>query len=359
IYPVGAISNIAEEYLHKYFIENPKLKNIDKTALMAAAAASKAFFEAGWNESPEKITGVNIGSSRGSTTLYEKLHKEFLYNNNKKTSVYTSPLTTLGYISNHVAASLSIVGPVINTSVTCSTGIQAICNAIAWIKSGMANRFIAGGSEAPLTDFTIAQVDALGIYTKNIESKYPCSPLSLAENGTNTFVLGEGAAAFAIEKININELRNYKPLGVIESVGFSFERPLTLTGISEDGSLIAASMKMALDNMITDNDVDLILMHSPGTYKGDLAEISAIKTIFRNEQPNLFSNKWKIGHAYSASPALNLELGLLCLQNDYTPYFPYKTSFQNQKKNIRKVMINATGFGGNATSIIVSHPDVF
>ncbi len=358
LYPVAALPGEAEEQLIKLIFQDPQCKKVDKTVLMAMQAASLAFEEAGWNATPGTITGINIGSSRGSTALFEALHEEFLRNSEKKTSVFTSPLTTLGFISNHVASHLNVNGPIINTSVTCSTGIQAICNSIAWIKAGMAQRFIAGGSEAPLTKFTLAQVEALGIYSKLNNSKYPCAPLSIAEKDINTFVLGEGAAAFAIEKMNIVELKERRPLGIIESVGFSFERPLTLTGIGEDGSLIAASMRMALENMLTDNNVDLILLHCPGTVKGDEAELNAIKEVFIDEMPNLFSNKWKIGHAYSASPALNLELGLLCLQNNFSPVFPYKTPVNNSERNIRKIMINATGFGGNATSIIVSHPDI-
>ena len=356
-YPVAVLPSEAEEELTKLILEDPRCKKVDKTVLMAMQAASLAFEEAEWNAA-DGITGINIGSSRGSTALFEQLHEEFLKNREKKTSVYTSPLTTLGYISNHVASHLNVNGPIINTSVTCSTGIQAICNSIAWIKAGMAKRFIAGGSEAPLTKFTLAQVEALGIYSKLNNSKYPCAPLSIAEKDINTFVLGEGAAAFAIEKTNIVELKERHPLGIIESVGFSFERPLTLAGIGEDGSLIAESMKMALENMITDNNVDLILLHCPGTVKGDEAELNAVQKVFRNETPNLFSNKWKIGHTYSASSALNLELGLLCLQNNFSPVFPYKTSVNNSKRDINKIMINATGFGGNSTSIIVSHPDI-
>jgi 3-oxoacyl-(acyl-carrier-protein) synthase len=358
VYPVAILPCEAEEQLSRLISQNYKFKRVDKTVLMAMLSATLAFEEAGWNASPGTITGINIGSSRGSAALFEQLHEEFLNNSGGKTAVYTSPLTTLGYISNHVASHLNVNGPVINTSVTCSTGIQAICNSIAWIKAGMANRFIAGGSEAPLTKFTLAQVEALGIYSKLHNNKYPCAPLSIAERDINTFVLGEGAAAFAIEKMNIVELKERRPLGIIESVGFSFERPLTLTGISEDGLLIAASMKMALENMLTDSNVDLILLHCPGTVKGDEAELNAIKEVFRGEMPNLFSNKWKIGHSYSASSALNLELGLLCLQNNFSPVFPYKTPVNNSERNIRKIMINATGFGGNATSIIVSHPDI-
>jgi len=358
IYPVGVLDKQSEEQLINLIYENPKCKKFDKTVLMAIKAASIAYQEAGWKASAGKITGVNLGSSRGSTCLFEQLHEEFLKDKERKTSIYTSPLTTLGYVSNQVASYLNLNGPLINTSVTCSTGIQAICNSIAWIKSGMANRFLAGGTEAPLTRFTIAQVEALGIYSKLFNNKYPCAPLSVADKGVNTFILGEGSAVFAIEKMNITELKDHHPLGIIESLGFSFERPPSLTGISEDGSLIATSMKMALDHMITDNNIDLVLLHCPGTVKGDEAELNAVSEVFKNNMPNLFSNKWKIGHTYSASPALNLELGLICLQNNFSPEFPYKTIIKNRKRNIRKVMINATGFGGNATSIIVSHPDI-
>ncbi len=358
IYPVGVLNRQAENQLINLILENPKYQKFDRTILMAMKAASLAYDEAGWKATTGKITGVNLGSSRGSTFLFEQLHEEFLNNREKKTLINTSPLTTLGYVSNQVAAHLNLNGPVINTSVTCSTGIQAICNAIAWIKSGFAGRFIAGGTEAPLTRFTIAQVEALGIYSKLLDYKYPCAPLYVSDKGVNTFILGEGAAAFAIEKMNITELKDHNPLGIIESVGFSFERPPTLTGISEDGSLITASMKMALENMVTDNNIDLVLLHCPGTIKGDEAEMNAIRSVFKNDMPNLFSNKWKIGHTYSAAPALSLELGLICLQNNFSPEFPYKTLVKNKKRNIRKIMVNATGFGGNATSIIVSHPDI-
>jgi 3-oxoacyl-[acyl-carrier-protein] synthase II len=357
-YPVGQLSSDSEEQLTDIIKDNPKCRNIDKTVLMAMVAARQAFFEARWKAAPGIITGVNFGSSRGSTALFENLHESFLNAKEKKTAVFTSPLTTLGYVSNQVSSYLNVTGPLINTSVTCSTGIQAICNAIAWIRAGMANRFIVGGTEAPLTKFTIAQVEALGIYTKLFNDKYPCAPLSSLSKGINTFALGEGAAAFAIEKLNVSDFADHRPLGIIESVGFSFEKPPSLTGISEDGSLLVASMKMAIEHMLTDNDIDLVLLHCPGTVKGDEAELNAVKEVFKGNMPNLFSNKWKIGHTYSASPALNLELALLCIQNNFSPLFPYKTDIINRARNIRKVMINATGFGGNATSIIVSLPDL-
>jgi 3-oxoacyl-[acyl-carrier-protein] synthase II len=358
-YAVGSLSNSAEEALTKLMLDTPKYRKIDKSVLMAVYASYLAVLEAKWGNTQNKLTGVNIGSSRGTTGLFEQLHSDFLKNKLHETTIHTSPLTTLGYVSNEVAAYLNLTGPLINTAVTCSTALQAISNAVAWLKAGMADRFIAGGSEAPLTPFTLAQVEAIGICTKEVHSPYPCTPLIKKEPKENTFTLGEGAAAFALEKISLREIHEKMPLGIIESIGFSYERPPSPSGISANGLLISSSMKMALNNMITDNEIDLILLHAPGTVKGDEAELKAVQDVFGNNRPNLFSNKWKIGHTYAASAALNLELALICLQNNFNPAFPYPVTFRNAKKNIRKVMINATGFGGNSTTMIVSHPNLF
>ncbi len=358
-YAVAPLNHAAEEALVRLMLDNARYRKIDKSVLMAIYASSLALSEANWADSLNKITGVNIGSSRGTTGLFEQLHSEFLKSKTHETQIITSPLTTLGYISNEVASYLNLTGPLINTSVTCSTALQAISNAFAWLKAGMADRFMAGGSEAPLTKFTIAQVEALGIYTKKTHDAYPCTPMIAKEPKENSFALGEGAAVFALEKMNLQQIESQKPLGVIESIGFSFERPPSPSGIAADGMLISSSMKMALNDMNTDNDIDLIIMHAPGTIKGDEAELNAIQNIFRNKIPNLYSNKWKIGHTYAASAALNIELALICIQNNFNPAFPYPVNVNHTKRNIKKVMINATGFGGNSTSIIVSHPDLF
>ena len=120
-------------------------------------------------------------------------------------------------------------------------------------------------------------------------------------------------------------------------------------------------MKMAIDNSIFKNkkEIDLILMHAPGTINGDKAELNAIKEIFKNNIPNLFSNKFKIGHTYAASAALNLELAILIFSNNKTPEFPHNANILNIKKEIKRIMINAAGFGGNASSLIVSKTNNF
>ena len=139
-----------------------KYKSLDDTVLYAIFASRQAIKNAGWNGSDN--FGINIGSSRGATHLFETYHEDFLKNNKAKT--LSSPTTTLGNISSWVAHDLQTQGPEISHSITCSTALHAMLNGIAWINSGMCDKFLVGGSEAPLTPFTIAQMQALKIYAK-------------------------------------------------------------------------------------------------------------------------------------------------------------------------------------------------
>jgi len=110
---------------------------------------------------------------------------------------------------------------------------------------------------------------------------------------------------------------------------------------------------MALSNTDLD-DVDVIVMHAPGTIKGDLSELAAIEKIFNNKSPNLTTNKWKVGHTFGASGMLSLELAILMLQHNKYIGTPFNQGISPSKK-VKKVLVNAVGFGGNAVSILLSN----
>ena len=114
-----------------------KYKSLDNTVLYAIYASRQAVKQADWNGSDN--FGINIGSSRGATQLFETYHEDFLKNNTAQT--LSSPTTTLGNISSWVAHDLQTQGPEISHSITCSTALHALLNGIAWINSGMCKNF--------------------------------------------------------------------------------------------------------------------------------------------------------------------------------------------------------------------------
>src|SRR5690554_7400906 len=340
---VAGMSKELKKEIEELRLSDIKFKALDDSVLFAIYASRRAVDQAGWKASDN--FGINIGSSRGATSLFEKHHADFL--NNSKLNPLSSPTTTLGNISSWVAHDLQTQGPEISHSITCSTALHALLNGIAWLNSGMCNKFLVGGSEAPLTPFTIAQMQAIKIYcpSERSEKAYPCAALNL-DKKKNTMILGEAASMACLEKGN-----QPKAIAKIVGVGYATEILEHNASLSTDAVCFQRSMKMALGSL-SPNEVDVIVTHTPGTIKGDMSEVKAIKSLFTEKQPALTTNKWKLGHSLGASGMLNIEMAVLMLMHHEFIPVPYLK--QDVPENIKYILVNAVGFGGNAVSILLT-----
>ena len=318
-----------------------KYKSLDPSVLMAIWTSRQAIAQAKWENKSD--FGINIGSSRGATSLFESHFQEFLETG--KAQTLASPTTTLGNISSWVAQDLQSQGPELSHSITCSTGLHAVLNGVAWLRAGMADAVIVGGREAPLTPFTIAQMKAMKIYASNTATNFPCRAFDF-DKTRNTMVLGEGAAALCLE---LGKRKN--ALAYITGIGYATEILQHSVSVSTEAECFKKSMKMALKNT-TIEKVDAIVMPAPGTIKGDSSEYKAIQHVFGESLPLLTTNKWKTGHTFATSGLLSLELGLLMMQHNQFILVPFGES-QIQKKPIQTVLVNSVGFGGNAVSILM------
>jgi len=319
---------------------NSKYKQLDKTVLYGIFTARLAVKNAQWNSGDN--FGINIGSSRGATELFETYFEQFL--DTTRADTLSSPNTTLGNISSWIAHDLQSNGPEISHSITCSTALHAMLNGIAWLNSNICDKFLVGGSEAPLTPFTIAQMKALKIYART-KSEFPCKALDFHKT-ENTMILSEAAATACLEKG-----KKGNALALIEGYGYGTELLEHNVSLSTNADCFQKSMQMALGE-INPKDIDIIVTHTPGTIKGDLAEFKAIQTIFCNKIPALTTNKLKIGHSLGASGMLSIEMAILMLNHQKFIDIPYLE--QSHPEKVSKIMVNAVGFGGNAVSIILS-----
>lgn len=337
---VSELSESSKAEIDRLRVSNSKYNNLDNSVLYAIYASRKAIEQAGWKA--QDNFGINIGSSRGATQLFERYYDDFL--KQERAETLSSPTTTLGNISSWVAHDLQTQGPEISHSITCSTALHALLNGVAWLQSGMSEKFLVGGSEAALTAFTIAQMKAMKIYATSNED-YPCRALDLSKS-KNGMILGEAAAMACLEKGNHPDA-----LAVIIGMGYATE-PLTHNvSLSTDAECFQKSMTMALGNL-DPKEVDIIITHTPGTIKGDLAEINAIEKVFKKQIPTFTTNKWKLGHTLGASGMLSIEMAVLMLQHQQFISIPYLDL--NRAKRIKNILVNAVGFGGNAVSIILS-----
>jgi len=340
---VAMLPGKSKNHIRQFLAANPKYKALDDSVLYGMYAARRAVSMAGWK--PSDGFGINIGSSRGATTLFEKYHKEFLQTN--QTATLSSPTTTLGNISSWIAHDLGTKGPDISHSITCSTALHALLNGVAWIRSELTDKFLVGGTEAPLTPFTIAQMKALKIYS-NSSRDYPCRAMDIHKK-SNDMVLGEGASVACLER-GISE----KTLAIIEGIGYATEPLEHNVSLSTDAQCFQRSMEMALGR-INKDELDVIVMHAPGTLKGDSSEFNAIGKLFGENRPALTGNKWKTGHMFGASGMMSVELAILMLRHQQFIGVPF-ISNEEVPNTINRVLVNAVGFGGNAVSVLLKTP---
>ena len=312
-------------------------RGADPAGRLALYAAEQAVNRAGWMGQDFSIL---VGCSRGPTTSWETSYDE--YRRTGKPTIRTSPRTTLGSLAFLLADYFGTTEVATGMSVTCSSGQHAILHGLALLHSGITGRVLVGGAEAPLTPFTLRQMQELRVYANPAPGElHPVRPFSDPATG---MALGEGAAFLALTRHDPSS-----PLK-IEGIGFSREQVRSPTGISRAGQALQHAMRSALQQ--SERVPDLILAHAPGTKRGDRAEAAAIRAVFGESHPVVGSFKWATGHTFGASGPLAIVAALQMLEEQVVWGLPYgKTTYPSTP--VQTVLVNATGFGGNAMTVCV------
>ncbi len=344
---VGNLPHAVEPRLAALRTEK-EFRAYDKAMLLGILAAEDALYESG-NTGDDY--GVFMASSRGANETLEAAHANFAAKTRLRPT--TSPATTMGSFAAAVAKRLNFEGPSLTVSSACSSSLHAIGLASLYLKAGMMNGAIAGGSEAALTPFTLAMLSAANVYAlPNRVEKFPCRPFHEERSG---LVLSDGAAAVVLETEPTS-----LPLAEISGYGAATEQA-TLTGISLEGKALQKAIKQALSQArLGPADVGFVVLHGSGTKKGDAAELNALNEVFQQKLPPLVAHKWLTGHMLGAAGAFSVAMAIQHFAQGVIPAHPYfendGTSFARQMdcSSARHALVVASGFGGNAAALVLS-----
>lgn len=311
-----------------------KADYLDRVALLALNCALE-------NDVVDSQTDlIVIGSSRGATSLTEKSIASWLQGD--KMPLYTSPGTTLGATASMLAQLHLRGGMSLEHSMTCSTGLQALLNGLAWLRGGLARAVLAGASEAPLTPYTLSQMRSLKIYAaaKAVQD-YLQMPFDARSQG---IVLSEGSILL--------QLKQWQP-GMIRIAGWGFdtEQQKNPVAANDHNEALVNSMQQAVK--MTGGDIDVVIAHATGTSKGDQTELSAIRRVFGNDI-KVTSTKWLTGHSFGLAGLHSVALAILMLQHQEFIGLPYQQQPHIKPAQIDRVLVNALGFGGQVISVVLS-----
>jgi 3-oxoacyl-(acyl-carrier-protein) synthase len=239
-------------------------------------------------------------------------------------------------------------------STACSSAANAIILGANMIRCGEADIVVVGGSEC-ITKFHLNGFNSLMILDTE-----PCRPFDATRHGLN---LGEGAAYLVLESAESAKRRGVKPQAMLSGYGNACDA-FHQTASSPDGEGAYRAMKEALELAgLQPSEIDYINAHGTGTPNNDASESQAMIRLFDKNVPSVSSTKPFTGHTTSASGSIEAVFCILALQNGFLPVnLNWSQAMEDgilpisqpTKKELKHVLCNAFGFGGNDSSLLLS-----
>ncbi|CAM8373195.1 FabB 3-oxoacyl-(acyl-carrier-protein) synthase [Candidatus Methylopumilus planktonicus] len=345
------------------YIPPKDARRMDTFIQFGIAAGIEAFKDSGIevNDSNSERIGVSVGSGIGGINLIESTGEVFDEGGVRKVSPFFIPGTIINMISGNLSIMLNLKGPNVSIVTACTTGTHSIGDAARMIEYGDADVMLAGGSEAAITELSVAGFSsAKALSSRNDDPKTASRPWDRDRDG---FVIGEGAGVMVLEEYEHAKQRGAKIYAELSGYGMSADAyHITAPNIDGPRRSIVNALKNAHVN--TDN-VQYINAHGTSTPLGDLNETNAIKASFGNYAKKLVVNSTKsmTGHLLGGAGGIESVFTVLAIHNQISP--PTINIFNQDPEcdldycanearpmKIEVALKNNFGFGGTNGSLV-------
>ena len=329
---------------------------LTRNALIGRLALREALLDACLDS--KTITTAHLVSA---TTVGGMDHREVLHAGEKDCDSLHAAIATYNCAdcTKMIARPFGQFASLSTVSTACSSATNAIITGANMLRCGLADIVVAGGTEC-LTMFHLN-----GFNTLMILDSHQCKPFDKERAGLN---LGEGAAYLVMETAASASQRGAKPLCRLSGYGNACDAyHQTASSPEGEGAVLAMSQALKMAHL-KPGDIQYVNAHGTGTPNNDESESHAIMRVFGKNMPPVSSTKSFTGHTTSASGSIEAVFCILALQQQFLPVnlnwqLPMDNGFipvthPHPDTEIRHVMSNAFGFGGNDSSLIFSKVDM-
>ncbi|MGZ3597906.1 MAG: beta-ketoacyl-ACP synthase II, partial [Syntrophales bacterium] len=288
------------------YVSNKELRRLDNFSVYALAAAGMAVSDAKLciNEANAGRVGVIIGSAIGGLGTMEREKVAILDGGPRKMSPFAIPAVLANLAAGHVSIKFGAKGPISCPTTACSSGTNAVGDAMRIISGNYADVVIAGGADAAITPLGVGGFNAMrAISVRNDEPEKASRPFDKDRDG---FVMGEGSGILILEERTSALKRGARIYA--EVVGYGSTADAYNMAIPPPGHEGAARCMLAAlkDARLKPADIDYINAHGTSTPPNDLYETQAIKKVFGKHASSLAvsSTKSMTGHLLGAAGAV-------------------------------------------------------
>jgi len=285
--------------------ESKKNEDLTFSAQMGIAATYQALSDAGFGPAyfQGKKVGVCMGTTVGSSLNNEAFYREYREGKHPDLAPIKRFLNSNPCAS--IAREFDLNGPLQTIMNACASSTDAIGIGASWIKAGICDLVIAGGTDE------LCRVTYNGFISLMITDHEPCRPFDAGRNGLN---LGEGAAVLILES-------EYKlkqaPKCFFSGYGSACDAYHS-TAPKPDGCGLKKAITIALKSSdFSPSDIGFINAHGTGTNENDKVENLIIGEVMPHTP--FFSTKGYTGHTLGAAGAIESAFTIAHLNGNKIP----------------------------------------
>ena len=348
--------------------DKKEIRKYDNYTSYALIAVEEALKDSNLDleQTDKDLAGVIWGSGIGGIKTFSEEVEDYVSNNKiPRFNPFFIPKMIADIAAGIISIRYGLRGPNFATVSACASSSHAIIDSFNYIRLGKANLFVCGGSEASIHPAGVGGFNALrALSTKNTNPSTASRPFDISRDG---FVLGEGAGALILENYDHAIKRGAKIYAEIVGGGMSADAYHITAPHPEGAGAINVMKQVLADAQIQSTKIDYINVHGTSTPLGDVSEMKAIHSVFKNNiyDLNISSTKSMTGHLLGAAGAIESIASILAIKHktipptinldSLDPKLDPKVNYtanSAQEKTVTYSLCNTFGFGGHNASII-------
>jgi 3-oxoacyl-[acyl-carrier-protein] synthase II len=348
------------------YLDRKLVKRTDRFTQFALIAAELALADSHLDLASLDTTevGTFIGAGFGGMATFEENCKISIEKSPMRVSPFFIPMMIGNMAAGQIAMRYGFMGPSLDTVTACTSGADAIGQALRALQHGEAEVCLAGGAEAAITPIGIGSFSVMrALSTRNDEPARASRPF---DKGRDGFVMGEGAGVLILETLEHAERRGATIYAELTGYGRSTDA-YHISDPHPEGKGAALAMSRALNEArLMPEDIDYLNAHATSTPAGDAAETNAIKQVFQAAASKLAvsSTKSMTGHLLGAAGAIE---AIATVQAIYSDRLPPTRNYEVQddgldldyvpearERVVNHALSNSFGFGGHNAALIFS-----
>jgi 3-oxoacyl-[acyl-carrier-protein] synthase II len=289
----------------------------------AVAAAKMAIGDAELAEQKDMLAqaGIFMGVGIGGFEVTEDSCIKYSQSAQHRCPPMAVPELIPNEACGNICMAFGIHGPAHTVTTACSSGTDAIGDALDCIRTGRRDIVLAGGAESTINGFGIAAFEVLHALSTSFADN-PTAASRPFDKKREGFVMGEGSAILVLEEYEHAKARGAHIYAELAGYGASSDG-YHLTAPNPDGVCGAAAMTEAMkDAGVKPEDIQYYNAHGTSTHINDPSETKMLKTAFGEDQAkklHISSTKSMTGHCLGATGAIEAMLSVMAINDSFIP----------------------------------------